>query len=152
VDKYIVKPVFENLRLYLADYLKEAREKRYGKNGRKQYYWLEDISKVRHQVNAEEIICICQNPADPRSRILYLDQAPGQLVVPYTWEKCISLLSATGRSYFIAKARESIVVKDFIETFDKPFIRSRKLAFKIEVTKEKIRDFETWLVEENLKQ
>lgn len=147
IDKYIVKPVFEKLRQHLCVYLKEAEAKAKNNNisANINYVWIEDTERNKIKIDAGNIICICQNPADARSRIIYLSAAPYNLQVPYTWDKCTSLLEDNNISFFISKARESVLNKSFIEKFEKPFVRLKGVAFKIEVTKEKIREFEDWL-------
>jgi hypothetical protein len=62
-----------------------------------------------------------------------------------TWENCCDLLDINKINYFISKSREHLVVKNFIEKFDKPFVRLKGFHLKVEVVKEKISEFVLWL-------
>jgi hypothetical protein len=58
------------------------------------------------------------------------------------------MLEKYGIKYFITKARQHLVVKEYIEKFERPYVRLRGFSVKIEVVKEKLREFENWLIAE----
>jgi len=145
VDKYLVKPIWENLRLHLPEYVKEASDKIIQQQTNK-IVWVEDDNGHKIRLNLSLIECICQHPTDARSRILYLYGAHKSLNMPLQWKKLYGLLDDHAIAYFITKNRAHLVVKNYIEKFEKPFIRLKGItAFKIDVVKENIKAFEEWL-------
>lgn len=48
--------------------------------------------------------------------------------------------------YFITKARQHLVVNEYIEKFERPYVQLRRFSVKIEVVKEKLRDFESRVI------
>jgi hypothetical protein len=63
------------------------------------------------------------------------------------WQKLYDLLTQNEIEFFITKNRSHLVIKNFVEKFEKPFVRLRGLtAFKIDVVKESTKDFEQWLL------
>ena len=146
VDKYLIKPLWENLRRHLAVYLKEAEEKATAVSGKQKAIWVEDEDRNKVLVDLLKIVCICQHPTEQRCRIIYLSNKADYITIPLQWQKCCELLTGNGIDFFVTKTRAHIVVKDHIEKFEKPFIRLKGLSsFKIDVVKEKIGEFEAWL-------
>ncbi|MFN8251067.1 MAG: hypothetical protein U0V75_04230 [Ferruginibacter sp.] len=150
VDKYLVKPLWENLRSNLPLYLKEAGEKAKKNTPGAKEAWLEDHTGAKVLIRLDELICICQHPVLPRSRIFYTESHIKEFIVPVQWQKCYELLQLHQIDFFITKSRSHLVIRKFIERFDKPFVRLRSFPAKIEVVKENIRDFEHWLFHGNL--
>lgn len=148
VDKYLVKPLWENLRIHLPQYLLEAEEKACHSVNKKNVLWVEDDHKNKVLIELDKIICICQHPTAPRKRNIYLANKEKEITIQLQWQKIYLLLKQNGISYFITKSRSHLVIKEYIEKFEKPFVRLRGLtAFKIDVVKESIKDFEHWLTE-----
>lgn len=148
VDKYLVKPIWEHLRLHLADYLKEAAHKSQRPIQQSTVCWLENVEKVKYPADMSQLICVCQDPTEPRTRLLYFHQWAQPLRVSMQWHKIYDLLDQFEIPYFITKTRSHLVVKSFIDRFEKPFVRLKGLpAFKIDVVKENIKSFENWLVQ-----
>jgi len=145
VDKYLVKPFWETLRNNLPEYLKEAQIKVELSKPKPKIVWIEDENGAKVQLPIDRLLCIVQHPDNPRKRIFYISTGTKEITIPLTWEKCFELLDTNGITYFITKSRDHLVIKDFIEKFEKPFVRIKNLPFKIEVVKEKIKDFSDWL-------
>lgn len=146
VDKYLIKPLWENLRINLPHYLAEAEEKVLAPLRKELFVWVEDNEKNKIKIDLNAIICILQNPAVPRCRDLYLINREKELTISLQWHKCYELLNAYGINYFVTKSRYHLVVKKYIDKFEKPFIRLQGVkAFKIDVAKESIKAFEAWL-------
>jgi len=147
VDKYLVKPLWENLRNNLPTYLKEAEEKALNNLPKSKAVWIEDVNGVKISLQPDKVICICQHPAQPRTRIFYIDNHTKEIHVPLQWNKCYDMLKNSGVDYFISKNRSHLVIKQYIEIFEKPFIRLRNFPAKFEVVKENIKAFESWLLQ-----
>jgi two-component system, LytTR family, response regulator len=148
VDKYLVKPFWENLRKNLPEYIKAAEEKFIASIPKSKIVWMKDETGANVSLPLNKIICIIQHPVNPRRRNFYITTQTSEVTLPITWEKCQEILDINNVNYFITKSREHIVIKDFIEKFDRPYIRLKDFNFKIEVVKEKIPDFINWLSSE----
>jgi len=145
VDKYLVKPLWENLRQHLRTYLLEAEEKAMQQLSKPRKIWLEDNSHTMVQLNLDRLICICQHPTRPRCRIFYTEDPPGEIAAELSWQYCIRLLESNGLDFFITKKRSHLVLRNYLDSFEKPFVRLRRFPAKVEVVKESIKDFESWL-------
>ena len=149
VDKYIIKPFWEHLRINLPVYLKEAEDKA-GQSGTKpRGIWIEDDGGVKILIDPAKIICICQHPTEQRCRNIYLSNKDKEITIPLQWQKCYDLLTENGINFFITKKRCHLVIKEYVDKFEKPFVRLKALnMFKIDVVKENIKAFEQWLFSE----
>lgn len=145
VDKYLVKPLWENLRNNLPAYLKEAEEKVNLKSEKKLSAWIEDNNGIMVQMQLNHLTCICQHPNEPRSRIFYFNPPIKEITLPLQWQKCYDLLESNNIDYFITKSRSHLVVRSSVEKFDRPFVRLKNFPAKIEVVKESLKEFENWL-------
>jgi two-component system LytT family response regulator len=145
VDKYLMKPFWETLRNNLPFYLKEAQTKADELKPKSVIIWIDDEKGARIPLPINKLICIVQHPEHPRKRYFYTTANDKEITVPFTWEECCQLLDQNSINYFITKNREHLVVKDSVEKFEKPFVRLKNLPFKIEVVKEKVKDFSRWL-------
>jgi len=145
VDKYLVKPLWENLRNNLADYLKEAEDKIIFNPEKKPSVWLEDNNGVTVQAALDQLTCICQHPNEPRCRIFYFHPPVKEITVPLQWQKCYDLLASNGIDYFITKSRSHLVIRSSVEKYDRPFVRLKNFPAKFEVVKESLKQFENWL-------
>lgn len=146
VDKYLVKPFWEDLRKNLTQYVKEAEEKVLRNSPSGKNIWLTDSEGSKVSVNLSKLICICQHPFLARSRVFYFSNSGKEINVSLQWQKCYDLLTENGVKFFITKSRSHIVVKSFIEKYDKPFVRLLNFPAKIEVVKENQKAFESWLI------
>lgn len=147
VDKYLVKPLWENLRNNLPTYLAEAEEKVTQQIPKSKCIWVADDNGTTVLLDLTKIICICQHPTDQRSRNIYFTNNDKQISITLQWQKCYDLLRQHEIDFFVTKSRSHLVVKNYVEKFEKPFVRMQGLkVFKIEVVKESIKDFERWLL------
>jgi two-component system, LytTR family, response regulator len=145
VDKYLVKPLWENLRNNLASYLQEAEEKIIKQKDKSKTIWIVDDNGYKILLDLHKIICIVQHPTEQRSRNIFLTDK--EITIPLQWQKIYDFLKANEVDFFVTKYRSHIVMKKFIEKFEKPFVRLKGLsAFKIDVVKESCKDFEEWLI------
>jgi two-component system, LytTR family, response regulator len=147
VDKYLVKPFWENLRNNLSAFLKEAEEKASGYISKSKVVWMEDERGLRIPIPLNRVVCIIQHPGNPRKKNFYITGNVSEITIQIAWDKSCELLDFSGINYFVTKSREHLVIKDFIEKFEKPFVRVKGLPFKIQVVKDKIKGFTCWLDE-----
>ncbi|HQW83271.1 MAG TPA: response regulator [Ferruginibacter sp.] len=145
VDKYLVKPIWEILKQNLSSYLEEAEEKTYLVHNAPKKTWLQDIDGRNISVELNKLICICQNPQEPRQRIFYFQNGHKEIMAVMQWHKCYELLNRFTIDYFITSARSHLVCKNFIDVYEKPFVRMLGFPAKMEVVKEKAKQFEEWL-------
>lgn len=143
IDKYVVKPLWENLRKNLSTYLLEA-EKKLEQNTLVKEIWLTDIQKRKVHFNLLDLICICQDAENHYSKNFYSSTSE-KLTIKISWLEIIEILKENNINYFVTNGRHHLVIKDHIETYKRPFVKMKKFPFKIEVVKEKLHEFELWL-------
>lgn len=146
VDKYLVKPIWEDLRLHLSDYLAEAETKAFlqaGINNTK--YWLRNADKEMVLVNLNQLSCISQNALNPRIRDFYFVDKEACISSSISWTCCMEILNKNNIDYFVTKNRSHLVTKSQITGFEKPFVRVSNLKFKLEVVRDNLKLFEDWL-------
>ena len=95
-----------------------------------------------------KIVCIIQHPDNRRRRNFYIATGTKEITTPFSWDECYKLLNKNRINFFVTNARKHLVVREYIEEFEKPFAKLRSFSFKVEVVKEKIREFENWLIQE----
>jgi DNA-binding response OmpR family regulator len=145
VDKYLIKPYWENLRINLPVYLKEAEEKAALQVIHKQL-WLEDTTGTMKLSDLNKLACIIQHPSESRVRNFHFVNMPAPLNIAMQWQKCYDLLTENGINFFVTKSRSHLVVKEYVQQFDKQFVWLNGVeAFKIDIVKENMKDFESWL-------
>ena len=143
VDKYLVKPFWENLRNNLCTYLSEAEHKK-GLCKNKKIIWLTDFHKYKIQVEIASLICVCQDFENPYCKTLYFNNTQS-ISVKLSWNEVIELLESNNVNYFITNSRQHIVIKNFIIGYERPYVRLENYAHKIEIVKDKLHQFEIWL-------
>ncbi len=149
VDKYLVKPLWENLRLNLATYLNEAENKIAKAESSSKKIWITNELGHKILIDLAKIICICQHPFESRKRMIYVYGQPNEITVDLQWQKCYELIETNGINYFVTKKRSHLVIKEHILNYEKPFITIKDFSyFKIEVVKENLKAFEEWLLKE----
>ncbi len=147
VHVFIDKPIWENLTNNLENYIRKAAEK--AQQVLNTEIWIEDINSTKQKIETTKIECILQH-YDRRSKNIYLVNNNQPYTVGLSWQECYDLLDSARIEYFVTHRRTHLVVKKFIEKFDKPLVRLKSFnACKIEVVKENIKDFEKWLMEDN---
>ncbi len=148
VDVFIDKPIWENLTNNLANYIRNAEEK--AKQIFQTEIWIEDINGTKQKVDLNKIECILQHH-NRRSKDIYLINNSNPYTVTLSWQECYDLLDTAKVDYFITHKRTHLVIKKFIEKYDKPIVRLKSFtACKIEVVKDSIKEFEKWLVEDTV--
>ena len=149
IDKYIVKPIWENLRQNLEKYLNEAIRKNGILVKSKTIIWITDISKVQHHVELLTLVCVLQHFSNPYFKIFYFKDETS-ITVKLSWQKIIELLKNHSIDYFVSNSKLHIVVKDYIKSYNRPFIYLLHFKQKIEVVKDKLCSFEQWLHKEKV--
>lgn len=144
IDKYLVKPLWENLRLHLGEYLKEAERRSTHPMLGLNKVWLADIARNHHQVEMNSIVCALQHSENPYCKIIILDSAPS-ITLKISWEKMVALFENHKIDYFVTNCREHIIVKDHIQFYKRPYVRLYHFKHKIEVVKNRLAAFEEWI-------
>ena len=144
VDKYLVKPFWEHLRKSLITFLEEAERKSFG-NKQKVDFFVKDIYKVNRMICIDEIVCVCKEPNDFSLKTFYLGTKK-TVTVKSTWQEIKNRLEKRGVDYFVTNNKEHFVVKEHIISYSRPYVRLRYFPRKIEVVKEKLHEFEAWLL------
>jgi hypothetical protein len=89
---------------------------------------------------------MCQHHTELRKRNIFLANKEKEITVSLQWQKICDILAENNIDFFVTKNRYHLVAKDFIEKFEKPYVRLKGFTdFKIDVVKERIKDFEAWL-------
>lgn len=137
VKKYIIKPIYENLTNYLADYVQEAE-----KLPQPHYnapVFLENEFKQKIKILPEDCVAFIQSENNPRIKTIYINAQP-PINVKYTWEQIINFAENSRIEYFITHNRKSVINKKYISKIHKPFIWLNE-DLKIEVAREKWKIF-----------
>lgn len=144
IDKYLVKPLWENLRLHLLEYLNEAKEKNTRLIQKKDKIWLADNTRKYHQIEMNAIVCILQDFQNPHYKIIILDDDTS-LTLKISWPEIIDLLDTRQIKFFITNSREHIIVKEYVQVYKRPYVQLHHFRHKIEVVKNKLSAFEKWI-------
>lgn len=145
IDKYLIKPIWENLAQNLSNYLSEASIKADDASHiKKSTLWLVDVDKKRHHINLKQLSCIVQYHGKPYCKDLHFTHHQ-HITVKMSWEKLIAILSEYELDFFVVHSRYAIIIKDHVACYERPVVRIHHPSIKIEVVREKLRDFEKWL-------
>ncbi|MEO7044976.1 MAG: hypothetical protein ABI091_06680 [Ferruginibacter sp.] len=144
IDKYLVKPLWENLRLHLPEYLKEAEQRSTHPVQELNRVWLTDITRKHHQVNMNSIVCILQDFENPYFKVIILDDRTS-LTLKVSWAKIAELLETYKINSFVTNSREHIIVKGHVQFYKRPYVSLHHFKHKIEVVKNKLAAFEEWM-------
>lgn len=148
VDKYIIKPIWEPLRKHLAQFLTEAKAKVELLQNNKNY-WFDNHQGHKIMVALDNIICICQHPDNKRVRNIYMHGGNDvKIQVAHPWADIYKILEEKNIDFFITKSRAHLVCKKYVIRYEKPFVRLKNFNFfKIDVTRDNVKNFEEWLLE-----
>lgn len=143
VDKYLVKPIWEKLRLHLPEYLKEAEFKAQTEKNFSNIF-LTDRHKNKEKINIHSIICICIDGIDCTIKSIYMNNG-NSIQLKINWQQIIDLLNQYKLEFFITNCKQHIVLKKFIQKYHRPYIYLEGFPRKIEVVKDRLSSFEKWL-------
>ncbi|ATA75643.1 MULTISPECIES: response regulator [Capnocytophaga] len=149
VNKYIVKPIYENLTNHLQSYVREAEKqaiKSVSKKGssaesKESEGILIDTSLGKVRIFMSEFIAVLQQEGT-RSKMLYLKNNCSY-ELKQTWEEIFTLLEESQIDYFVAHNRKSVINKVFIKTIVKPYVFMEN-DLSIKVSREQWRKLETF--------
>lgn len=145
IDKYVVKPLWENLRNNLSTYLLDA-EKKLEQTATLKQIWLTDIHKRKFHLNLHDLICIYQEAENPYNKNFCINNHP-TLTIKASWHEIIDLLKENKIDFFVTNGRNHLIIKKYIISYKRPFIKLQNFSYKIEIVKEKLHEFEMWLEE-----
>lgn len=143
IDKYIVKPIWENLRKNLSQYVKEA-ELKFATGRQEKKVLITDIHKRKVYLNASDLVCICLHHENSYYKTLYINNSTS-IHIKSSWERVYEIITDLGLEYFITNHKEHLVVKEYIESYQRPFVKLKNFYGKVEVVKDKLAEFEKWM-------
>ena len=95
---------------------------------------IKNIYQHKNLLALQKTICIVQLPIEQRSRNNFL--ADKEITISLQWQKIYDLLEANKIDFFITKFRCHHVMRNFVEKFEKPFVRLKDFKdFKIDEVK-----------------
>lgn len=144
VDKYLIKPIWENLRINLARYFSEAEQKVKFCPAAKNDVWLTDNTRKYCRVHLPDLACIIQDLKNPHQKIFYFINHQ-KLIIKISWADIIQLLKKHNTAFFISNYRYSIITKNHLGHFDGQLVHIPSIELKVEITREKISAFKKWL-------
>lgn len=132
VNKYLVKPIFEDLTENLSTYIEEAEDllKHHIKE-----LWITTIEKQKLKIEANQIVCISQSRANPRNKIIHCSNHD-LFEFKASWEICEMIALKHGINFLFANARDTMVNINYISKIHKPYIWLNQ-SIKVEVTKDR---------------
>lgn len=137
INRYLVKPIYENLTNHLDEYINDA-ESIIVKN-KKDFLWITTTEKTKIMLFPNQIVCISQSRINSRNKIIhYFDK--NEYEIKASWVVCEKIAKDFTIDYSFANSRDTLVNKKFITKFQKPKIWINN-QFWVEVTKEKSKDF-----------
>lgn len=138
VNKYLVKPIFDNLSNHLQEYLLEAEKKSKG-NIQNESIWLETFSGTKEKIVPKNIVYIIQCEGNSRKKILHL--ADGKTFeIKSNWNRCVKIAEDYQINFSFPNSRYYMINNSFISKIQKPYIWLNN-TFKVEVTRDKWKDF-----------
>jgi two-component system, LytTR family, response regulator len=138
VNKYLIKPIFEKLTLYLEEYLLEAEK--WIIHHEKIDFWIETILKQKIKINPQEIVCIVQSETNSRNKLIRTSNND-VYEIRASWDLCEKMAHKYNVDYCFANARDSLINKKFITKLQKPKVWLNN-QFWVEVTKDKWKEVE----------
>jgi hypothetical protein len=112
--------------------------------------WLQDINGVKHLLDLMKLMCVVQDPVLPRCRDFYFTSRTAPYCLPLSWQDAATLLETHRVESFITKGRSQLVIRSFIERYERPFVRLRGINLKFEVVADKHAAFEDWLTKKDI--
>lgn len=139
INKYLIKPIFENLTNNLKCYINEAETYTSNKSASCEF-WITTIEKQKIRINPDKIICILQSKAHSKNKVIYTAKAQ-EYEVRATWTDCEMIAKKFGIKLFKTNSRDTMINQNHIIKLQKPFIWLTD-NLKIEVTKDKWKQVE----------
>jgi len=138
VNKYLVKPIFDNLSNHLQEYLLEAEEKS-NQNTQNESIWLETFSGTKEKIFPKNIVYISQCESNSRKKILNMLDGK-TFEIKSNWSKCIKIAEDFKINFSFPNSRYYMINNIYISKIQKPFIWLND-THKVEVTRDKWKDF-----------
>ena len=140
VNRYLVKPVFENLTNHLQEYVSDAEN--YCKPAKNPTdFWITTIDKQKLKINPLEIVCISLSGTTSRNKIIDVKNGLSY-EIKASWDICEKIAIEYKIDYFFANKRESLINKTFITKVQKPFIWVNNRNLRFEVPRDKWKNVE----------
>lgn len=136
VNKYLVKPIFDNLSNHLSEYIVEAEKINTHEN---ESFWIENFYGVKEKINPKNIVYISQCENNSRKKILIFSDGKN-LEIKSNWNNCIKIAQEHDLDYSFPNARYYMINHSYITKINRPFIWLNN-THKIEVTRDKWKFF-----------
>ncbi|HRC09348.1 MAG TPA: hypothetical protein PLI67_01895 [Niabella sp.] len=143
IDKYLVKPLWECLRLHLGGYLEEAKL-RSTRSLKETIIWFTDISRKSHRVTLESIVCIIKYWKNSSYKEICLKNE-SSIIVKCSWGELHQILQKSGINFFISNGNDHLIMKNHIVKYKRPFVWMTHNKYRIEIVKDRLSLFEKWI-------
>ncbi|MBP6623762.1 MAG: response regulator [Chitinophagaceae bacterium] len=142
VNKFIEKPIFENLTQYLAKYLHEANDIEH------LIYQIiiPDIHGDLYKINPQDIVCVVSNEIHKRYKDICLNDGT-ILLTKKTFDEIKEILTTHQIEFNFPNKRESIAVKKYIKQIIGYFVYFHDFKMKVEINQENLVGFKKWFIE-----
>ena len=144
VDKYLVKPIWEDLTRNLSQYVAEAVCKLSVQEPTVPR-WFTLASGRKVALDLKELACIRQSPHYNRCRDFLFASGKQATGVRITWKQCYELMTQSNLDFFIAKDRYLVVIKTFVAQFNRPYFQVKGVPERLEVVRDNLTAFDRWL-------
>lgn len=138
VNKYLVKPIFDNLTQHLSEYLLEA-EKKSKSSYNDEFIWIENSFGAKEKINPKNIVFISQCLTNSRKKIITMVDGK-TYEIKSNWNKCIKIAEEHRLEYSFPNSRYFMINHSFITKFQKPYIWLSD-EYKVEITRDKRKDY-----------
>jgi len=139
VNIFLNKPIQEKLTIFLKDYISKAQI--WVDSYKTNEFWIETIKKEKIKISPQNIFCISQSETNPRFKIIHTSDAK-EYQIKASWQDCETIAIKNKIDYCFTNSRYTLINKSFISKIQKPFIWLNDDQLKVEVTKEKWKNFE----------
>lgn len=145
-DTFIGKPYWQKLKEQLPMFTAKAIEK-YNSNkpGISNIVWITEKNGGKQSIDTSNIVCVLQSPENPRDKVFQLIHGKQITAGNCTWQRITNILSERQIDHFTINKRYAVIVRKFVERYQRPHVYMHHLPHKIEVVQEYVKTFEKWL-------
>lgn len=138
VNKYLRKPIYENLTENLSQYLDEARQQ-HTSFFQNRPVFIENELRQQVRIFPGDSVAIFQSEEDPRRKILHLKNRE-KIYLRQSWKDIYQFCQINYIDYFVCHNRKIIINKSYISKYSKPFIWLEN-GMQIKVSRDRWEEF-----------